>query len=257
MAHRRYSRRTSTLIRLLAIAVALVAWEVVAGYVWPSAFIPSLSQTVKRGYELLANGQLVIHTAASLKRIMLGFLIGSAIGAPLGLLMGSIPFVRAFLDPYVQFLRFIPSIAWLTPAVIWFGIGEMSKVIIIIYTTIFIVVINTAIGVLNVSPNKIWAARMLGATPVQTFVRVIVPATVPYMLTGMMLAMTGSFTAVVAAEMVGANAGLGFLIYDSRLWMDTRAIFVAILLLGALGFLVDLTFRHFIRRFAGRYGVAD
>lgn len=255
-------RRTNSasrgaLIRVFSIGIGLLLWEILAGYVFPSVFIPSLSQTVARGYELIASGQLFTHTKASMGRIMLGFAIGSLVGAPIGLIMGSSPIVRAFLDPYVQFFRFIPSIAWLTPAVIWFGIGELSKVVIIIYTTIFIVVINTAVGVLNVSPNKIWAARMLGATPLQTFMRVIVPATVPYMLTGMMLAMTGSFTAVVAAEMVGANAGLGYLIFDSRLWMDTRAIFMAILLLGFLGFAVDLLFRHLIRRFAGRYGVAD
>jgi len=245
------------LIRVASIVFALAAWEVLAGKIFPSPFIPSLSQTAERAWELVMNGQIFTHSQASIGRIMLGFVIGSVVGAPIGLVMGSNRYVRAFIDPYVQFFRFIPSIAWLTPAVIWFGIGELSKVIIIIYTTIFIVVINTAIGVLNVSPNKIWAARMLGATPLQTFFRVIIPATLPYILTGMMLAMTGSFTAVVAAEMIGANAGLGYLIFDSRLWMDTRAIFVAILLLGFLGFFIDLLFRHLIRRFAGRYGVAD
>jgi ABC-type nitrate/sulfonate/bicarbonate transport system permease component len=210
-----------------------------------------------RGYDLVANGELFVHTWASLSRIMLGFLIGSLIGAPVGLLMGSIRVLRNFLDPYVQFLRFIPSIAWLTPAVIWFGIGEMSKVMIIIYTTIFTVVINTAVGVANVSQNKIWGARMLGANSFQVFYLVTIPATIPYILTGMMLGMTGSFTAVVAAEMIGADAGLGYLIFDSRLWMDTRAIFVAILVLGFLGFAIDLLFRHLIRRFAGRYGVLE
>jgi len=157
-------------------------------------------------------------------------------------------------DPYIQFFRFIPSIAWLTPAVIWFGIGEMSKVIIILYTTVFIVVINTAVGVASIPPNKIWAARMLGANARQVFFLVIVPATMPYILTGMMLAMGSSFTAVVAAEMVGAEEGLGYLISNSRLWMDTRAIFLAILVVGFLGFAIDLLFRRLIRRFAGRYG---
>jgi ABC-type nitrate/sulfonate/bicarbonate transport system permease component len=210
---------------------------------------------MSRAYELIQSGELLVHTWASAKRILIGFLIGSFVGAPIGLLMGTIRVVRDAVDPYVQFLRFIPSIAWLTPAVIWFGIGEISKVMIIVYTTLFVVTINTAVGVANIPPNKIWAAKMLGAKPGQIFWLVTIPAALPYILTGMMLAMTGSFTAVVAAEMIGANEGLGYLIFNSRLWMDTRAIFVAIVTLGFFGLLVDLLFRYLIRRFAGRFGI--
>jgi NitT/TauT family transport system permease protein len=103
--------------------------------------------------------------------------------------MGSFKPVRMFFDPYIQFFRFIPSIAWLTPAVIWFGIGETPKVLIIVYTTIFIVIINTIVGVSNVSENKIWAGRCLGANGRQIFLFVILPATLPFILTGMRLAM--------------------------------------------------------------------
>lgn len=255
-ARKRSSLRESrgVWLRVLSIIFGLVVWEILARWIFPNIFIPSLSQVIERGYELVLNREVFLHVWASIKRILLGFLIGSSIGAPIGLLMGSIPSVRFIIDPYIQFFRFIPSIAWLTPAVIWFGIGEMSKVMIIIYTTVFIVVINTAVGVASVPPNKIWAARMLGASKLQVFLLVTIPATMPYILTGMMLAMGSSFTAVVAAEMVGAEEGLGYLIFNSRLWMDTRAIFLAIIVLGFLGFAFDLLFRHLIRRFAGRYG---
>jgi NitT/TauT family transport system permease protein len=241
-------------LRTVSIIFGLAAWEILARWIFPNIFIPSLSQVIAKGQELVLNGEVFLHVGASIRRILLGFVIGSALGAPIGLLMGSIPTVRYLVDPYIQFFRFIPSIAWLTPAVIWFGIGELSKVMIIIYTTIFIVVINTAVGVASVPPNKIWAARMLGASKWQVFLLVTVPATMPYILTGMMLAMGSSFTTVVAAEMVGAEEGLGYLIFNSRLWMDTRAIFLAIIILGFLGFAFDLLFRHLIRRFAGRYG---
>ena len=244
-------------LRGFAIMCGLLMWEILARWVFPSIFIPSLTQVLERGYELVLNRELAEHTAASVRRIMLGFLIGSAVGAPIGLLMGSIRTVRYIADPYIQFFRFIPSIAWLTPAVIWFGIGEMSKVMIIIYTTVFIVVINTAVGVASIPPNKIWAAAMLGASKRQIFFLVTIPATMPFILTGMMLAMGSSFTAVVAAEMVRAEQGLGYLISNSRLWMDTRAIFLAIIVLGFLGFSIDLLFRHLIQRFAGRYGAVS
>ena len=244
-------------LRILSILLGLLAWEILARWVFPSIFIPSLSQVLERGYELVLNKELAEHTIASVRRIMLGFVIGCAIGAPIGLLMGSMPTMRYLAEPYIHFFRFIPSIAWLTPAVIWFGIGEMSKVMIIIYTTVFIVVINTAVGVASIPPNKVLAAAMLGASKRQIFFLVTVPAAMPFILTGMMLAMGSSFTAVVAAEMVGAEQGLGYLISNSRLWMDTRAIFLAIIVLGFLGFAIDLMFRHLIRRFAGRYGAVS
>ena len=135
----------------------------------------------------------------------------------------------------MQFFRFVPSLAWLTPVVIWFGIGETSKVLIIVYTTMFIVLINTMVGVSHIAPNKLRAAACLGATPFKTFIFVTLPATLPFILTGMRLAMGNSFATVVAAEMIAADSGLGYLIFNSRLWMATDKIFIGIVCLGALG----------------------
>ena len=117
--------------------------------------------------------------------------------------------MRRLLEPYTEFLRFIPATALITVAVIWFGIGEGSKIFLIIYTTVFIVIINTAAGVAAVAPNKIRAARSLGASRAQVFFFVALPATVPYILTGMRLAMANSFVTIIAAELVAANNGLG------------------------------------------------
>ena len=97
----------------------------------------------------------------SFTRIIVGFFIGTPIGIPLGLLMGISPFVRTFMDPYVEFFRFIPPIAFVTLAVIWFGLGETSKIVLIVYTTLFMVAINTMIGVLGVEPDKRFAALAL------------------------------------------------------------------------------------------------
>ena len=128
---------------------------------------------------------------------------------------------------------------------------------IIIYTTVFIVTVNTVVGVSNVSPNKIWAALTLGASGRQVFFYVVLPASFPFILTGMRLAMGNSFTAVVSAEMLASDQGLGYLIFNSRLWMATDTIFVAILLLGFLGLGTDLLFRALIRRFAGQFGTIE
>ena len=191
--------------------------------------------------------------AASLRRIALGFVIGSAIGVPIGLAIGSFRLVRKLVEPWTEFFRFIPATGMITIAVIWFGIGEESKVFLIVYATIFIVLINTAAGVASIAPNKIRAAQVLGASRWQIFSLVAFPATVPFMLTGMRLAMANSFTTIVAAELVSAQAGLGVMLWNARLFMQVEDIFVSLLTLGVLGFIADRIFRFAIFRFAGRY----
>jgi len=244
----------SNWIYLISIASMLVIWQLVASLFFRPEFFPTPLIVVRKGWELVSDGSIWGHIGVSLARIMSGFVIGSLIAAPIGLLMGSFKPIRTFFDPYTQFFRFIPSIAWLTPAVIWFGIGETPKVLIIVYTTIFIVIINTIVGVSNVSENKIWAGRCLGASGRQLFFHVTLPATLPFILTGMRLAMGNSLATVVAAEMIAADQGIGFLIFNSRLWMATDIIFLAIVLLGVLGFTTDRTFRILISRFARQYG---
>ncbi|WP_436644524.1 ABC transporter permease [Microbaculum sp. FT89] len=245
------------LIYFGSIGAALIFWEYIALNYFSPAFFPTPTLVLTTAWEMIKSGELFVHSAISLQRIMLGFLIGSAVAIPLGLLMGSSAYVRAIFEPYTEFFRYVPAIAWLTPVVLWFGIGEVSKVLIIVYTTVFIVAINTIVGVGNISPNKFRAAASLGATPAKMFVYVTWPATLPFVLTGMRLAMGNSFATVVSAEMVAADRGLGFLIFNSRLWMATDKIFVAILCLGGLGMAADRIFRILIRRFAHQYGSAE
>jgi NitT/TauT family transport system permease protein len=214
---------------------------------------PPPGRVVVKAIELAQDGTLWENASVSLQRIALGFFFGSAIGIPLGLAIGSFALVRRILEPYTEFLRFIPATALITVAVIWFGIGEGSKIFLIIYTTVFIVIINTAAGVSALAPNKIRAARSLGASRSQVFGYVALPATVPYILTGMRLAMGNSFVTIIAAELVAANAGLGKMIWDARLYMLVDQIFVALLVLGLLGFTADRLFRWGIYAFAGRF----
>jgi NitT/TauT family transport system permease protein len=246
--------KTDHLIYAASIVGMIVLWQVVATTFFKPQFFPSPPQVLAAAQEMVASGELFEHIGISMQRILTGFLIGSAIAAPMGLLMGSVPFVRAMFDPYAQFFRFVPSLAWLTPVVLWFGIGEISKVLIIVYTTVFIVLINTMVGVSHIAPNKLRAAACLGATPLKAFLHVTLPATLPFILTGMRLAMGNSFATVVAAEMIAADSGLGYLIFNSRLWMATDKIFVGIVCLGALGLVTDRFFRYLVIRFAHQYG---
>jgi NitT/TauT family transport system permease protein len=230
-----------------------LVWQLASVYLVGSVLFPPPTVVFRKAAVLLRNGVLVDNLWASIQRILIGFVAGSLLGVPIGLAMGSFWPVRRLLEPYTEFLRFIPSVAMITVAVIWFGIGEASKIFLIIYTTIFIVILNTAAGVAAIAPNKIRAAQALGATRAQIFLHVALPATVPYILTGMRLAMANSFTTIVAAELIAANDGLGKMLWDGRLFMLVDDIFVSLVTLGLLGFAVDRMFRWSIYTFAGKY----
>jgi NitT/TauT family transport system permease protein len=230
-----------------------VIWHLASAYLVSSVLFPPPLVVFRKGWTLVKNGVLIENLSASLERILVGFIAGSLLGIPIGLAMGSFRPVRKLLEPYTEFLRFIPSVAMITVAVIWFGIGEASKIFLIIYTTVFIVILNTAAGVSAIAPNKIRAAQSLGATRTQIFFHVALPATVPYILTGMRLAMANSFTTIVAAELIAANEGLGKMLWDGRMFMLVDDIFVSLVTLGVLGFIVDRMFRWSIYAFAGKY----
>jgi taurine transport system permease protein len=244
-----------TAIFAVSLVCALLVWSLLAWWVAKPAFLPSPVKTFDGAIELIRSGELQADIAVSFARIIVGFALGTLIGIPLGLLMGMSPLMRTFMDPYVEFFRFIPPIAFVSLAVIWFGLGETSKIVLIVYTTVFMVAINTMIGVLGVEPDKRFAALCLGANERQVFVHVVIPAVVPNIVTGMKIAMGNSFMTVVSAEMVAAKSGVGFLIFNSRLFLLTEWIFVGIITLGLMGFITDRTLRILAATLLKRYDV--
>lgn len=234
-------------------AILFLIWHVASVVLVRSVLFPPPLPVLERAVVLIEDSILQEQVLASMRRILQGFLLGSAIGIPIGLAIGSFRPVRLLLEPWTEFFRFIPAVAMITVAVIWFGIGEESKVFLIAYTTVFVVVISTAAGVGAVGRDKIRAAQCLGASRLQVFALVALPATVPYILTGMRLAMANAFVTIVAAELVASNDGLGKMLWDARLFMQVEDIFVALISLGLLGFATDRVFRLAIRAFAGRF----
>jgi len=243
----------AALVPVASVAALLLVWQVVSATFFPPVLFPTPVMVGKAFVAEIASGRLLRDSLVSLRRIFAGFALGCAIGASLGLLMGSVRLARQALDPFIQFGRFVPSISLLSPALIWFGIGEGSKLFLITYTTTFIVLLNTLGAVLTVPRNKIRAAQSLGATRWQLFRLVMLPASLHGIFTGMRVGMGLSFTTVVAAEMIAADTGLGFLIINSRLWFQTDVVFVGIITLGVLGYLADKAFQALIHRLAGRY----
>ena len=243
---RRFRRRAQKMSSLGAVAISvvlgLIVWQLIS-LPYTAYFFPSPLETWASFKELTDDGVLFDSITASAIRIIIGWSLGLLIGVPVGLVMGRFELVRRLLDPYIEFFRFVPPISFVTLAIIWFGAGEASKVVLIFYTSVFIFTISTIAGVMAVNPLQIRAAQALGAGRLRTLLTVIVPATIPAIVTGGRLAMGNSFLTIVSAEIIAAQHGLGALIWKSRNYGQTEWVFVGIICLGLMGFLFDRVVR--------------
>jgi len=238
---------------LASITFFLLLWTYLSGHVINAHLLPPPGAVLRTAVPMAETGELVRHILASLRRIALGFVTGSLVGALLGVWMARLKPLGDFLDPAVQLFRFLSPTAMIPIAVIWFGIGEMSKYFLIFYATVFIVLINTIAGVFRTPPLRIRAAQSMGAGEMAIFLLVIIPSTVPFILAGMRIALASAFMAIIPAEMLAADSGLGFLLQQSGLLVQTNRIFVALGVISGLGFLADLAFRVLTAWFFSRY----
>ncbi len=214
----------------------LLAWEVmVFTGLLDGRYFPPPSQIFQVLAELIASGELFGHLAASLQRILLGFILGAFVGMGLGLLMGWFTWIRAFLNPIIAITFPIPKIALLPLLLILFGIGEASKVMMVAIPVFFLVLITTMDGVLGLDPVIIQAGQNYGATGWKLFVKVILPASLPAIFTGLRLALGVSLLVIVAAEFVSANEGLGQLIWTSWTTLAVGKMYAGLVVIAALG----------------------
>jgi NitT/TauT family transport system permease protein/taurine transport system permease protein len=240
-------------LTLASLAAFVLVWTLLSGHVINAHLLPSPGAVLRTAVPMAETGELARHVLASLRRIALGFMAGSVVGALIGVWMARLRSFGDLLDPVVQLFRFLSPTAMIPIAVIWFGIGETSKYFLIFYATVFIVLINTFAGVLRTPALRIRAAQSMGAGEIAIFLLVIVPSTVPYILAGMRIALASAFMAIIPAEMLAADSGLGFLLQQSGLLVQTNRIFVALAVISALGFLADLTFRVLTSWLFSRY----
>jgi NitT/TauT family transport system permease protein len=187
----------------------------------------------------LLSGELLRDAAGSLYRVLLGFAIGAALALPLGLAMGASRRTYALLDPLLQVLRPIPPIAYIPLAILWFGLGNPPAVFLIVIGAFFPVLMNTIAGVRHVDGIYLRAARNLGASEATIFLRVILPASAPSILTGMRIGMGTAFIVVIVSEMIAVNDGLGFRILEAREYFWSDKIIAGMLTIGLLGLGLD------------------
>jgi ABC-type nitrate/sulfonate/bicarbonate transport system permease component len=240
-------------ITAASLCLALIAWSLFARYFAFPDLVPSPLATFGTGADMVASGALLSHVGISLQRVLVGYLAGCAIGVLLGTLMGRVEVIRQFADPLLQLMRPISPVALVPLSIIWFGIGDLSRYFIIFYGVVIIMIMNTAAGVAATPGLRINAARCFGATRLQIFRRIIIPSAVPYILTGMRVALGFAFMGIVAAEMIAAQSGIGYLIMQSRMLLRTDVMFVGLVTLGVLGALIDGCFKLAIDRTMKRY----
>ncbi|WP_324667997.1 ABC transporter permease [Geochorda subterranea] len=219
-----------------SVAAVLVAWEAVTRAGWlPPLFLPPLSDVLTELGRLVASGELARSLALSLQRIALGWLLGSVAGFAVGLLVGLSPVAEGLLDPLIALTYPIPKIAILPLLILWLGIGEPSKVAVIAIGCFFPVAVNTAAGVRRVDPVLTRAARSLGARPWQVLTKVTIMAALPMVFAGLRLAAGMALLLVVSAEMIAAQAGIGFLVLQGGALMLVSRLMAGLVVLSLLG----------------------
>jgi ABC-type nitrate/sulfonate/bicarbonate transport system permease component len=184
-----------------SLLIAFCAWQLLSTVLFNPFLIPPPLQVFRTAIPMLASGEIFADVSISMARVLVGFSTGSLFGIVLGVLLGRIRLLHDLLDPIIELLRYLSPTAMIPIAVIWFGIGELSKYFLIFWGTFFIVLINTTAGVWRAPVARQRAAACLGANSVQIFLSVIVPSAVPYIVTGMRVAMASSFMSIIPARL--------------------------------------------------------
>jgi len=241
------------LLSTASLLIALLLWQLLSTFVFNPFLIPPPLAVIRAAIPMLLSGEIFADVSISMVRVLVGFFTGSLAGIVLGVLLGRVRLLHDLLDPIVELLRYLSPTAMIPIAVIWFGIGEMSKYFLIFWGTFFIVVVNTTAGVWRAPITRQRAAECLGASRLEIFALVVIPSAVPYIVTGMRVAMASSFMSIIPAEILAADSGIGYLLQKSSLLLQTNRIFVALLTICILGFAVDRLFRFFVDRVLTRY----
>ncbi|WP_018183830.1 ABC transporter permease subunit [Kaistia granuli] len=237
----------------LTIASLVLAWAIASHFQLVSAlFLPSPVAVGKAFVTVARDGfvdaTLWQHLAASLGRVFAALVGATLIAVPIGFAIGSSAVGRGTFDPIIEFLRPIPPLAYLPLVIIWFGIGEPSKILIIGIAMLAPIVISTATGVKGVDADRLNAARSLGATRRQLLRHVILPGSLPAILTGIRIALGAGWSTLVAAELVAASRGLGFMIQSAAQFLVTDVVLMGILVIAAVAFALEAVLRWIERR---------
>lgn len=250
-----WRRALDRVSRLWLLVVFVVVWEVVSVFgqrINPQldVMMPPPTAVLSAAADLLERGVLVTHILASLQRVLMAVGAAALLGVPLGLAMGWSPRFRAVVDPLLEFVRPIPPLAWIPLSILWFGIGDVQIVYIIFLAAFFPIVLNSLAGARDVETYLVRAGLSLGARPRELFLTVVLPAALPHIFTGIRVGLGIGWMALVAGELVAAPSGLGYMINNARTLFRSDYILLGMVLIGALGLVLD-----YLMRQAARYAM--
>lgn len=250
----RLAQKRIFFISVISVFIFLIIWfllskfNIIAPVILPapSSILESFMTVIQNGY---ADKSLPLHIGISLQRVFLSLALAIIFAIPLGVLVAVNDFIKGIVDPFVEFYRPLPPLAYLPLVIIWFGIGEMSKVILIFLAIFAPIFLNTRAGVLSIPSERLNAAVSLGASKLQLLFHIILPSTLLSILTGVRIGIGFGWTTLVAAEMVASSSGLGYMVLTASEFLQTQVVIVGIFIIGLLAFTTDLIMRALINYF--------
>lgn len=225
------------------IVVLLVLWEIAAASgVMPAMSFPRMSAILATWWDLIVSGELLGELVPSLWRMFAGYFVGVALGVLVGLLMGYVRFFYTLLEPITEVLRPIPSPAYLPIVILFLGIDDEMKIFMIAFASFFPVLLNTYSGVRSVDPVQLQTARTFGVSGWNLLWQIVLPASSPYIFTGMRVSLAVALIVMVISEMVAASSGIGYFILSAQRGFKIREMFAGVLTLAALGYILNRLF---------------
>src|SRR5882757_7636112 len=222
--------------------VALWSWATIGGYV-SKTFLANPLTMVREGFELLTQHGFLFDIGMTIWRVVGGFALAAVIAVPLGLLMGAYKPVEAFLEPFVSFARYLPASAFIPLLILWAGIGELQKLLVIFIGAVFQIILMIAVNVGNTRCDLVEAAYTLGAS--DSIRRVLLPSSAPEIAEILRLVLGWAWTYVIVAELIGSSSGIGHMITDSQALLNTGQIIFGIIVIGLIGLASDFLFKAF------------
>lgn len=235
------------------------AWEAFSrSGIFPQGIFPNLETIALSLLLMLRNGSILVHIAFTLARVLIGLTIASAISVPIGVLMGRSWIVERFFKGPLSVLMPVPSLAWVPVFILWFGVGNKTTIFVVAYAAAFPMIYNVWLGVRSIKPLWIRSAVGMSANTATVFWRVVIPASLPFVLTGLRQSFGRAWIAVIGAELLaGTDYGLGRLIFEAKEWLSTDVMLAAIGVIGLVGLVTEkLVFEKFDQRTVVRWGMA-
>jgi ABC-type nitrate/sulfonate/bicarbonate transport system permease component len=229
--------KASSFRKIAGFVVVLGFWQLLASTgLINDVLLPSPVALVGAAYELLLDGSLVTHILASMKRVINGFLLAALCGMVAGVVLGWSKWVSDFIRPVIESLRPIPPIAWTPIAILWFGVGDAPSYFLVFIGAVFPIFVNTFVAVRSIDRAQINAALCLGAGPWMLVWDVLVPASLPIIFPGLRIGLGVGWMCVVAAELIAAQSGLGYMIQQNRVLLQTQNVVTGMITIGIIGF---------------------